>query len=229
MSTRRERLRAATIEDIKAAATKQIADEGPAALSLRAIARELGMTPPALYRYYGSRDDLVTALVIDAFNSFANELVTARDERPADDHAGRFAAVCRAYFRWAREHPQPYALIFGAPPPGYHLAEPAYPAAGRAFLALLDTLGAARAAGRLDGPAARGSLPEELQGQYAALQAAGMPYDTSVIHLAITAWSGMHGITALVLHGSLDSFLGGQVDCFVDSRIDGMARDFGLG
>jgi AcrR family transcriptional regulator len=228
MATRRERIRAATIEDIKAAAAKQIAEEGPAALSLRAIARELGMTPPALYRYYDSRDDLVTALVIDAFNSFADELVAARDGLPVDDHTGRFAAVCRAYVLWARKHPQPYALIFGAPPPGYHLAEPAYPAASRSFLALLDTLGAAQAAGRLGGSATRDPLPAELQAQYAVLQAAGMPYDTSVIHLAITAWSAMHGITALAQHGSLDSFLDGQVDGFVDSRIDGMARDFGL-
>lgn len=228
MATRRERLRAATIEEIKAVATKQIAEEGPAALSLRAIARELGMTPPALYRYYASRDDLVTALIIDAFNSFATALEAARDGCAANDHAARFRAVCRAYFRWAREHPQPYALIFGAPPPGYHLAEPAYPAARRGFLALLDTLGATQEAGQLADARPRSELPAGLKQQYALLQAAGMPYSPAITHLALVAWSAMHGMTALALHGSLDSFLGEQVESFVDSRIDDMARELGL-
>ena len=227
MSTRRERLRAATIKEIKLAAMRQIAAEGPVALSLRAVARELGMTPPALYRYYPSRDDLVTALIIDAYNSFGDALEAARESCAADDHAGRFRAVCHSYFRWARNNPQPYALIFGPPAPGYHLAEAAYPAARRGFLALLETLGAALAAGR-SAEVRMDDLPAGLGAQYAALEAVGMPYGAAAIHLALTTWSAMHGVTALALHGSLDSFLGGAIEDFVDSRIDRMTRELGV-
>ena len=99
--TRRERIRQTTFEEISSVAWKQIAEQGVPGLSLRAIAREMGMTAPGLYRYYPNRDELVTALVIEAFNSFTQQLETARDACPADDHSGRYRAVCREYFHWA--------------------------------------------------------------------------------------------------------------------------------
>ncbi len=91
--TRRERVRAATIDEIKEIARRHIAEKGAAALSLRAIAREMGMTSPALYRYFASRDDLVTALIVDAYNSLADALEAARDACEEADHAGRLAAI----------------------------------------------------------------------------------------------------------------------------------------
>src|SRR5215207_10963209 len=103
---RRETKRTATLDEIRATAWKQIGEMGAAALSLRAIAREMGMTAPALYRYYKDRDALVTALLIDAFTAFGAALEAGRDSRPAADHAGQFRAACKAYFTWAAQNPQ---------------------------------------------------------------------------------------------------------------------------
>ena len=116
---RRERFKETTREEVKAVAWGQIAKHGAPALSLRAIAREMGLTAPALYRYFRDRDALVTALVIDAFNSFADALETGRNSRPENDHAGRLQAIGKAYRTWAVAFSQRYTLIFGTPIRGY--------------------------------------------------------------------------------------------------------------
>src|SRR5512138_2271876 len=103
---------------IKDAAWSQIAQHGAAALSLRAIARDLGITAPAIYNYYRRRDDLVTALVIDAFTSFGDSQITARDAVAATDPVGRLSALGLAYRQWAMANRPRYQLIFGAPIPG---------------------------------------------------------------------------------------------------------------
>jgi AcrR family transcriptional regulator len=113
--TRRERLRAATTSEIKQIARQQMAQKGAAALSLRAIAREMGMTSPALYRYFASRDDLVTALIVDAYNSLADALEAARHGCPPTDHKQRLLEMGLAYRNWAISHAQDYTLIFGTP------------------------------------------------------------------------------------------------------------------
>src|SRR5258708_7556043 len=114
------RERAGAIGEIKALAGRQLAEQGPGAVSLRAIAREMGTASSALYRYFPSQGDLVTALCVEAYDSLAGALTAARDARPPGDHAGRWAAVCRAYRRWSLENPSDFALIFGTPLPGYH-------------------------------------------------------------------------------------------------------------
>jgi len=218
--TRRERIREATFEEIKSIAWKQIAEQGVPALSLRAIARDMGMTAPGLYRYYPSRDDLVTALIIEAFNSFSQYLEIARDEHSADDHAGRYRAVCNAYFHWAVTFPSRYTLIFGSPVPGYQMGEPAYPSAQRGFLVLQAVIGEALAAGKLNRRADANPLSQELLARYAALQKLGMPYEPAATHLALTTWSMLHGITALYLYGYLGRFLTEHVEGFVRQEIE---------
>src|ERR1700690_1393056 len=98
---------------IKETAWKQIAEFGAPTLSLRAIARELGITAPAIYNYFPSRDELVTALIIDAYTSFGDSQFEARDAIPAADLMGRMTAIGVAYRTWALAHPQRYQLIFG--------------------------------------------------------------------------------------------------------------------
>src|SRR5579884_3078372 len=85
---RRERLRAGMVEEIKGLARRQLAEGGPGAMSLRGIARELGTASSALFRYYPSYNDLISALVVDAYNSLADAVISARDARPPEDHAG---------------------------------------------------------------------------------------------------------------------------------------------
>src|SRR5215207_10245624 len=106
-------------EAIKETAWKQITAFGAPALSLRAIARELNITAPAIYNYFPDRDALVTALIIDAFTSFGDWQLEARDSVPEEDLPGRLNAIGLAYRNWAHAYPQRYQLIFGAPIPGY--------------------------------------------------------------------------------------------------------------
>lgn len=227
-SNRREKKRAAALEEIRATAWKQIGETGAGSLSLRAIAREMGMTAPALYRYYKDRDALVTALLVDAFTAFSDALEAARDSQAVDDHAGRFRAMCKAYFTWAAQNPQRYALLFGTPVPGYLFAEELGPVAQRSFLVLQGVIGEAHVAGKITGELAVLRLPTRLKSQYEMLKKMGMPYTPMVTHLALSVWSMVHGITSLYLHHYLTGFLQQDVEAFVDLEIEKIARTLGL-
>src|SRR5204863_3789612 len=113
----RARVRAELVDEIKAVARRHLAADG-ANLSLRAVARDMGMVSSALYRYFASRDDLLTALIIDAYDAMgeaaerADASVTERT-----DLTGRWQAICRGVRAWALAHPAEYALLFGTPVP----------------------------------------------------------------------------------------------------------------
>ena len=113
--TRRDRLRAATVKEISETARRILVDEGPDAVSLRAIAREMGMTAPALYRYFGSHRELVRHLVGDLFIELTGELHSSAKAVPQGDMSGKVLAVARQFRRWALAHPREYALLFGTP------------------------------------------------------------------------------------------------------------------
>src|ERR1700756_1738163 len=117
IATARERARAELTREIKEEARRQLAEVGAHGLSLRAVARELGMVSSALYRYFPSRDDLLTALIIDAYDaigSAAEAAIAASAGAPARE---RWAAACRAIRAWAVANPHEYALIYGSPVP----------------------------------------------------------------------------------------------------------------
>ena len=173
---RREKKRTAALDEIRSTAWKQIGEMGAAALSLRGIAREMGMTAPALYRYYKDRDALVTALLMDAFTAFGNAMETTRDTCALDDHIERFRTICKTYFKWAAENPQRYALLFGTPIPGYLFAEELGPVAQRSFLVLQGVIGEAQAAGKITGELTALRLPTSLKSRYEVLRKMGMPY-----------------------------------------------------
>ena len=105
---------------IRATAWSQIAQNGASSLSLRAIARELNITAPAIYNYFPSLYDLVTALIVEAFNSFAEAQQSAVDPLDKNEHNQRLSALGKAYRDWAVTYPERYQLIFGTPIPGYH-------------------------------------------------------------------------------------------------------------
>lgn len=225
---RLEKKRAAALDEIRATAWKQIGEMGAASLSLRGIAREMGVTAPALYRYYKDRDALVTALLVDAFTAFSNALEAVRDNCAADDHAGQFRAICKAYFGWGVQNPQQYALLFDTPIPGHLFASELGPVAQRSFLILQRVIGEAHAAGKIadEGTALR--MPAGLQVRYELLQKMGVPFPTVVTQLALSVWSSMHGITSLYLHHYLAGFLQEAVEEFVDVEIEEMSRMLGL-
>ncbi|PZG49054.1 TetR family transcriptional regulator, partial [Spongiactinospora gelatinilytica] len=117
--TARERVRAELTREIADIARRRLATHGATGLSLRAVAREMGMVSSAIYRYFPSRDDLLTALIIDGYNSIGETVERADRACPPGDHMGRWLAVCRAVRGWALANPHEYALLYGSPVPGY--------------------------------------------------------------------------------------------------------------
>src|SRR4051812_13190822 len=115
----RARARAELTEEIKAVARRHLADQGSAALSLRAVAREVGLVSSAVYRYFASRDELLTALILDAYNSLGEVVERADAAVVRADLIGRFEAACHAVRRWATANPHEFALTYGSPVPGY--------------------------------------------------------------------------------------------------------------
>lgn len=120
-ATARARARAQLTQDIKDAARRQLERDGVAELSLRAVARELGMASSAVYRYFPSRDELLTALIVDAYESIAvaASAADAASLAEGDDHGTRWVTVCRAVRAWALAHPREWALVYGTPIAGY--------------------------------------------------------------------------------------------------------------
>jgi AcrR family transcriptional regulator len=130
--TRRDRMRAATMEEITATARRLVVEQGPEAASLRAIAREMGMTAPGLYRYYSSRDELLRHVVATIFRELAADIRRAIEQADPEPAAGfasvsahrnhlalKLVAACREYRRWALDHKDEFALLFGVPVPGF--------------------------------------------------------------------------------------------------------------
>ena len=119
--SRRDRMRAATTAEIKQTARRILVSRGPDAVSLRAIAREMGMTAPALYRYFGSREELIRNVIADIFTELAGDISAAIDQAgltAAGDLAAKMIAACREFRRWSLNHQGEFGLIFGSPLPG---------------------------------------------------------------------------------------------------------------
>ena len=141
----RERYRAQVRAEIKQAALRQLAESGPGGLSVSAIGKELGVSGPALYRYFAGRDELLTELVIDAYNDLADALSAAISHAPGQEARARLEAMARGYRSWALAEPHRYRLLFGPPLPGYDAHAERLVAASMAAMNLL--LGTLREAG----------------------------------------------------------------------------------
>jgi AcrR family transcriptional regulator len=192
--------------DIKETAWEQIAASGAPSLSLRAIARQLEITAPAIYNYYPDRDALVTALIQDAFTSLGVSQNDALQGLAVDDHAGRLAALGLAYRQWALTYPQRYQLIFGTPIPGYHAPEDiTIPAAAWALVPLTVTLQAIFDAGRLHVERLAPRTPELTEMLEAWSEFTGGRH-IEVLYAALVVWSRVHGLVSLEVGEQLPSF-----------------------
>lgn len=216
--SRRERNRLSTATEIKNVARALMAREGAGGLSLRAIAREMGMTAPAIYRYFPSRDDLVTALLLDAFDSISTAIETADAALPPTDYFARVRAIGVTYRTWAKSHPAEYALILGTPIPGYHAPfEVTQPAAHRGFVVLANLVAEILAhSGR--------STPAYTDPEHPSLTTAA----PTVRDLAILGWAGFHGLVSLELFGQLND-ISPDLDRLFDLQITDYAHRLGLG
>ncbi|MET3367595.1 UNVERIFIED_CONTAM: AcrR family transcriptional regulator [Jeotgalibacillus campisalis] len=149
--TPRERARTQTIADIVRIGREHLALHGAAALSLRAVARDLGVVSSAVYRYVENRDELLTLLLIDGYNELGDEVDAAVDAMPAHDFTGQFKALAHAVRTWAIREPASYALLFGSPVPGYQAPGERTTVPGtRVIVRLVGIFDAAYRAGALD-------------------------------------------------------------------------------
>jgi len=190
-------------EAIKEAAWKQITEFGAPALSLRAIARELNITAPAIYNYFPDRDALVTALIIDAYTSFGDWQIEARDSVNADDHSGRVKAIGSAYRNWAHTYPQRYQLIFGTPIPNYQpSAEKIFPSSVRSISALFSVVEDIRTAGKLNA-GKYSDVNSDYKAHYAMWKTHVGELHLSTMFVAMLIWSRVHGIVSLEIQGNL--------------------------
>jgi AcrR family transcriptional regulator len=201
--TVRERARAELTREIKQEATRQLAEVGSAQLSLRAVARALGMASSAIYRYFPSRDDLLTALIVDAYDALGEAAENADEaSSPARE---RFLRVCQAVRHWAREHPQEYALLYGTPVPGYEAPAETISSGVR----VVRLCGEILLAGRPLQPAMPGGLEPELDRQMRAvlksldadLELSDLDPDELVRLLMV--WSQLFGLVSFELFGQL--------------------------
>lgn len=207
--TRRERMRDTTRDEIKALARKHMAAEGAAALSLRAIARDMGMTAPALYRYYADRDALVSVLILEAYNDLADAVTAARDTQPAEDYTARILAAALEYRNWALQHPADYVLILGNPIPGYHApAQLTLPAARRTLQIFVELLAGAWASGQLVPPPEYRPLEDAAVASRVLGPAVELGVPGPALAMVLSMWGSFHGLIALELFHHLQPLVG---------------------
>ncbi|TDC75611.1 TetR/AcrR family transcriptional regulator [Actinomadura sp. 7K507] len=237
--TARERVRAELIREITETARRHLATEGATGLSLRAVAREMGMVSSAIYRYFPSRDDLLTALIIDGYNAVGEAVEKADAQAPEGDFAGRWLAVCRAVREWALAHPHEYALLYGSPVPGYKAPDDTVTAATRDTAVLARILTEAYEAGEIEAgesepgavdtggtaPAPPPSIAEDLARVRAAVS---MNVPDDVIARGLTAWAGMYGTVSFELFGQFNNVVIDDRAAYFDHSMTLLARLTGL-
>ncbi|MCG3750470.1 TetR/AcrR family transcriptional regulator [Amycolatopsis sp. Poz14] len=199
----RERFREQVREEVKSAALDQLAAGGAQAISINAIAKQLGVSGPALYRYFSSRDELLNVLVIDAYHDLRDAMARALDA-DAPDAEARIRLLAAAYRGWAREEPHRYELLFKAPFPGYDAHAKPLADAARALMGVV--------LGVLHDP-----------------DTAGKPYDNEEVldarrantenhQLAVALWSRLHGFVSLEIGGGFTA-MGLDADALFETEV----------
>ncbi|MFF4258912.1 TetR/AcrR family transcriptional regulator [Streptomyces sp. NPDC001663] len=220
----RARARIEVTAAIKDEARRQLAAEGAAKLSLRAVARELGMVSSALYRYFPSRDDLLTALIIDAYDSVGEAAESAHAAAADAGPVQRWTAVCEAARAWALAHPHEYALIYGSPVPGYTAPDTTVPAASRVGLVLLAIIRDAIKGPGMTFPPLSAELRPEAE-RLSADIAPDLP--PAVAAALVAAWAQLFGLIGFELFGQFNRVVEDR-ETFFRHAVGQLARGVGL-
>ncbi|EIF00929.1 TetR/AcrR family transcriptional regulator [Saccharomonospora glauca] len=222
----RQRARAEITFAIKEEARRQLAVRGASALSLRAVARELGMVSSALYRYFSSRDELLTALIIDAYDSLGEAVEAA--VRHHDGARAQWIAACHAVRGWALRNPHEYLLVYGSPVPGYQAPRDTIGPASRVPRALVGVLATAVSRGELTEAPDEASPPAPLLPQLDAVVAAlDIDVPAPLLARGLAAWTQLFGMVSFELTGQFTSTLD-PADAFFSHTIERMADFVGL-
>ena len=228
--TPRERARVQTMGEIVRIGREHLAVHGASALSLRAVARDLGVVSSAVYRYVKNRDELLTLLLVAGYDELGDAVDAAVAVAPDDDHRAQFLALGRVVRTWALAEPATYALLFGSPVPGYAAPDERTSVPGtRVPVAMLHLVAAALAAGRL-------SLPEELAEISPALAAglqgigdqAGLELPDPVLARGVLVWTSLFGRISFEVFGQFgpDSF--GDPAGLFELHLAALADEIGL-
>ncbi len=228
--SRRERVRAATIDEIKATAMRMLREHG-ADLRFADIARDMGMTAPALYRYFADRDELLSALMVDGFQELSDALSAALDSTAPDDLAGRIRAVAVAYREFAKADPSRFSLLFGLPNPGFgrHSEHTSGPAAG-ATMATLERL--------VQSVVEHGTLPAPLVGNVGptwateagttAQRSGGTRLPADAYQALLHFLAAIHGFACLENFDHLNWISAPSRDELFDAQIELLVRAMGV-
>lgn len=191
----RARARAEITAEIVAEARRQLGTGGGAAgLSLRAVARELGMVSSAIYRYFPSRDDLLTALIVEAYDSLGAVAERAAAESARRQPRNRWVHVACAIRSWAIEHPDEYALVYGSPVPGYQAPATTSVSGTRVSLALVGVVRDAAATGGLQAAVSVG-LPRAVVDDLERLRGLiDLDVPDDVLAVTLLAWTQLFGL-----------------------------------
>jgi AcrR family transcriptional regulator len=220
----RARARAEVRAAILAAASKRVAEDGANDLSLRAVARDVGMVSSAVYRYFASRDELLTALIIEAYDSLGDHVETHIESTRGRPARERWVDAAMTIRSWALAHPNDYALLYGTPIPGYAAPEDTVASGTRVPRALV---GIVREAERLD-PVADRPIEPSLSASFAALRSElDLDVDDTTTLAIVTAWSQLFGLLTFELFGQTRNFVSDDEALF-RAAAAAMAASIGL-
>lgn len=205
-------------------ARAHLVERGANELSLRAVARDLGMASSAVYRYFPSRDALLTALIIEAYDALGAAAERADAAVDRENHLGRWRAIAHAVRNWAITHPHEYALIYGTPIPGYEAPQDTIDPAARVTLVLLELLRDIPApADGLTAP-----ISDELATQTQTVRdLAGLDLPEDQILRGVTGWVLIYGLVNFELFGSFRNSFDDASALFAH-QVDLMAAHMGL-
>ena len=224
--TPRAQARLDTIEQIKEIARGHLAADGPN-LSLRAVARDLGVVSSAVYRYFASRDELLTALILDAYTALADYVETAEAAVARRDLAGRWTAIGRGAREWALDNQHEYALLYGSPVPGYEAPEDTIEPANRPVALALQILRDGLERGTLEAPSDR--LPKPVRADLDGIgELAGFEdVPAALLGRAMTMWALLFGTINFELFGRLTGGVT-DYDAYFEHQLKVMTRYLGL-
>ena len=217
------------MRDIVRIGRAHLATDGAAALSLRAVARELGVVSSAVYRYVGSRDELLTLLVVDGYDELGDEVDAALAKVDRSDHAGRMAAIGRAVRAWALAEPATYALLFGSPVPGYEApAERTTEPGTRVIRRLVEVWEDAWVAGAVAVPDET-VAPRRLGRDLARIRREmGITAPDALVARGMLAWASLFGCVSFEVFGQYGPDTFAAVDDLFERQLELLADTTGL-
>ncbi len=203
MAGRRERVRQATLAEIRAVARRLLIEQGPAAVTINAVAREMGMSGPALYHYFAGHEELVGAVTADFFRELTEVMEAAREAHPPGEHGRRLLATCRAMRKWAITHRAEFGWVFASPLTGERRPGSPRELAGRDFEAVfLEEVAALWESRPFPVPA---ELEPSIRKQLRAYTAsAGLGLPVEAVHVFLSCWIRLYGLLCMEVLNQLD-------------------------